>query len=73
MGTSLAMLLITNRFIPTGGVIRPTSTTMSTRIPNQIANSSGVSPKSSTVTIGKNTGMVSKIMDNESMKQPSTT
>ncbi|MNL85287.1 hypothetical protein D3C87_2135520 [compost metagenome] len=67
------MLLITNRFMPTGGVMRPTSTTMSTRMPNQIANSSGVRPKSSAVTMGKNTGMVSRIMDNESMKHPSTT
>ncbi|MDT4867570.1 hypothetical protein FQZ97_1024910 [compost metagenome] len=42
-------------------------------MPNQMANSSGGRPKSSAVTMGKNTGMVSRIMDSESMKQPSTT
>ncbi|MDT4867563.1 hypothetical protein FQZ97_1024820 [compost metagenome] len=42
-------------------------------MPNQMANSSGGRPKSSAVTMGKNTGMVSRIMDSESMKQPRIT
>lgn len=66
----LAIALITNRFMPTGGVISPTSTTISTNTPNQMANSSGARPKSSTETIGKNIGIVNNIIDNESITQP---
>ena len=47
IGMSVAIELMTNRFIPTGGVISPTSTTISTRMPNQSAKSSGARPKSS--------------------------
>jgi hypothetical protein len=67
---SLAIELITNRFIPTGGVINPTSTTISTMMPNQSANSSGGRPKSSADMIGKKIGTVSRIIDSESITQP---
>ena len=53
MGTSFAILLIINTFSPTGGVIKPTSTTTKVKIPNQIAVSSGDNPKSSDITKGK--------------------
>ena len=43
----LLIELMTKRFIPTGGLMRPTSTTISVRMPNQIENSSWLSPKSS--------------------------
>ena len=48
IGTSLAILLIINTFSPTGGVIKPTSTTTRVNIPNQIAVSSGDNPVSYT-------------------------
>ena len=69
-GVSFAIEFMTKRFIPTGGVIKPTSTTMSTSIPNQSANSSLPSPKSSADTMGKKIGMVSKIIDRESITHP---
>ena len=46
IGISLASPLMMKRFIPTGGVIRPTSTTISTRMPNHRPKSSGDMPKS---------------------------
>ena len=61
-----------NRFIPTGGVISPVSTTISTRMPNQMATCSDDMPKSSAIIIGKKIGMVSRIIDRLSMTQPST-
>ena len=46
IGTSRAMLLMMNTFMPTGGVISPISTTISARMPNQIAfGSSGPGPR----------------------------
>ena len=73
IGTSLAMLLMMNTFMPTGGVIRPISTTISTMMPNQMALASLPSPPiSSPMTMGKKIGMVSKIIDRLSMMQPST-
>ena len=72
MEMSGAMDWITKRFMPTGGVIRPTSTTISTSTPNQIAVSSGVRPKSSPEIIGKKIGIVSRIIDRLSIRQPKT-
>jgi hypothetical protein len=46
IGVSLAMLLMMYTFIPTGGVIRPISTTISAMMPNQIALPSGPAPSS---------------------------
>ena len=59
-----------NKFIPTGGVINPTSTTINASIPNQIAVASAVIPKSRLSIIGKNIGIVSRIMLSESITQP---
>ena len=60
-------------FIPTGGVMRPISTTMSARMPNQIFLSVGLMPqKSRPMMIGQKIGMVSRIIARESMTQPST-
>mgnify|MGYP004295294673 CR=1 FL=1 len=61
IGMSPAILLIIKTLRPTGGVIRPTSTTIKVRIPNQIAVSSAVRPKSSVMMRGKKIGMVKKI------------
>ena len=47
------MNLMIKRFIPTGGVINPTSTTINASIPNQIAVASAVIPKSRLSIIGK--------------------
>ena len=66
----MAIELIINRFIPTGGVISPTSTTISARIPNQIAVASAVIPKSRLSMIGKNIGIVNKIILSESITHP---
>ena len=65
-----AMAWITKRFMPTGGVMSPTSTTISTSTPNQMAISSGGRPKSRPDTMGKKIGMVSRIIDSESITQP---
>ena len=62
IGTFFAILLIIKTFKPTGGVIRPTSTTIKVKIPNQIATSSTLIPKSNSMIIGKNTGIVNSIM-----------
>ena len=60
-------------FIPTGGVIRPISTTDSARMPNQIALSVSLRPKKSRPMItGKKIGTMSRIIDRLSMMQPST-
>ena len=72
MGMSGAMPLMTKRLSPTGGVMSPVSTTMSTMMPNQIAVSSGLRPRSSDMTMGKKIGMVRRIMESESMRQPKT-
>jgi hypothetical protein len=45
MLTPRAIELMMNRFIPTGGVISPTSTTIRTRMPNHSAVSSGRQPE----------------------------
>ena len=70
MGTSFAILLIINTFNPTGGVIKPTSTTTKVKIPNQMAVSSEDNPKSSDITKGKKTGIVNNIIAKLSIKQP---
>lgn len=46
------MPLMTKTFMPTGGVISPTSTTTTAMMPNQISVSSCDMPKSSPATIG---------------------
>ncbi len=56
----------TKRFIPIGGVMRPISATVTTRMPNQTR-----SHPIATAT-GERKGTVSRIMDMESMKQPRT-
>ena len=68
--TSPAILLIIKTFNPTGGVINPTSTTIKVNIPNQIAVSSGVIPKSKVIIKGKKTGMVNNIIARLSIRQP---
>ena len=70
MGTSFAIELITKTFIPTGGVIRPTSTTISDTIPNHNFTSSTGIPKSRLAIIGQNIGTVSSIMDRLSIIKP---
>src|SRR6185436_15822257 len=57
----------TNMFMPTGGLMRPISTTHTMMMPNQM----GSNP-SCTIT-GKNTGIVSRIIDSSSMAVPSST
>ena len=71
IGTSAAIALTTNTLRPIGGAVSPMPTTISTRMPNQIATSSGNIPKSSADTIGKNSGRVSRIMASSSMTAPS--
>lgn len=71
-GTSGARELMTNTFMPTGGVISPTSTTISASTPNQIATAPASKPKSKVVITGTNSGTVSRIMLRLSMTQPST-
>lgn len=70
MGISFANLLITKTFRPTGGVIKPTSTAISVRMPNQIAVSSVLMPKFKLTKIGKNIGTVNSIIARLSIKQP---
>ena len=57
----------TNMFMPTGGLMRPISTTHTMMMPNQ----TGSKPRC-TMT-GKKTGIVSRIIDSSSMAVPSTT
>ena len=54
-------------FIPTGGLIKPIWTTITTMIPNQIGSNPSV------VTTGKNSGTVRRIIDSSSIAVPSTT
>ena len=70
IGTSFAKELITKTFSPTGGVIRPTSTTIRVITPNHNFKSSGLSPKSKPAIIGQKIGTVNKIMDSESIINP---
>src|SRR5258706_180938 len=67
VGTCGRSVLSTNRFMPTGGLIRPISTTTTIRMPNQI----GSTPRE-TMT-GKKTGTVSRIIDSSSIAVPSRT
>ena len=67
VGTSGRSVLSTNMFMPTGGLIRPISTTHTMMIPNQ----TGSNPNCTTM--GKNTGMVSRTMDSSSMAVPRIT
>ena len=70
IGTSFAIELITKTFIPTGGVIRPTSTTISDTIPNQSFTSSTGIPKSRLAIIGQKIGTVKRIIDRLSIINP---
>ena len=72
IGTPSANLLITNTFMPTGGVIMPTSTTIKQMMPNYKAGCLSVIPKSKPITAGKKIGTVNRIIDNESIRQPKT-
>ena len=73
MGTERAMALMTKTLSPIGGAVSPMPTTISTRIPNQIATSSGDRPKSSAWTIGKKTGSVRRSIASSSITAPSST
>ena len=70
IGTFLAIELIINTFIPTGGVISPTSTTIREIIPNQSFTSSTGIPKSRAAIIGQKIGTVNSIMERLSMMKP---
>ena len=65
--TSGSSVRSTNMFMPTGGLMSPISTTHTMMMPNQI----GSKPRC-TIT-GKNTGIVSRIIDSSSMAVPSRT
>ena len=65
--TSFSSAFSTNRFMPTGGLIRPICTTSTISTPNQ----TGSKPR--LTTIGKNTGTVSSTIDSSSMMVPSRT
>ena len=67
---SLAMLWITKRFRPKGGVINPSSTTIKIIIPNHIAVSVGLMPKSWLMSIGKKIGIVRRTIDRLSKNNP---
>ena len=69
-GISPAILLMINAFKPTGGVIKPVSTTINVKIPNQMATSSGLRFKSRAITKGKKIGIVSRIIARLSMIHP---
>ena len=60
-------VLITNRFMPTGGEIRPIWITITISTPNHTGS------KPSWVTIGKNSGMVSSTMVSSSITVPRIT
>ena len=60
-------LLSTNRFMPTGGEIRPICTIITTSTPNQTGS------KPSAMTMGKNSGIVNSTMVSSSITVPSTT
>src|SRR5215470_10239107 len=57
----------TNMFMPTGGLMSPISTTQTMMMPNH----TGSKPRCTTT--GKNTGIVSRIIDSSSIAVPSTT
>jgi hypothetical protein len=65
--TSGSSVLRTKRFMPTGGLMSPISTTQTMMTPNQ----TGSTP--SCTTTGKNTGIVSRIIDSSSMAVPRAT
>ncbi len=71
IGTSFAIELMMKTFRPTGGVIRPISTTISEMMPNHNLASSGDIPKSSPAMIGQKIGTVRKIIERESITKPS--
>jgi len=71
-GIFFANLLIKKTFNPIGGVIKPTSTATSVRMPNHIAVSSALMPKFNSIKIGKNMGIVNKIIARLSIMQPNT-
>ncbi|MNC91066.1 hypothetical protein D3C83_72550 [compost metagenome] len=56
--------------MPTGGVMSPSSTSTSARMPNHTLRSSGLMPKSRTEITGQKNGMASRIMDRLSIRQP---
>ncbi len=60
-------VLSTNRFMPTGGEIRPIWITITISTPNQTGS------KPNDTTIGKNSGMVSSTMVSSSITVPSNT
>ena len=64
--TSGSSVLRTNRFMPTGGLMSPISTTQTMMMPNQ----TGSKPRCTTT--GKNTGIVSSTIDSSSMAVPSS-
>ena len=66
------MALMRKRFSPNGGLIIPTSTLISTRMPNHTSTAPWLIPRSSARTSGMNTGRVSSTMASDSMKQPRT-
>src|SRR5688572_22005483 len=67
VGTCGSRVLSTNRFMPTGGLIRPISTTTTMSTPNQIG-----SRPMATIS-GKKIGTVSRIIDSSSIAVPSST
>ena len=64
IGTSLAIPLMMNTLMPTGGVMRLISMTSVMMTPNQMGS------KPISRTMGKTTGMVSTMMASPSIKQP---
>ena len=81
IGTSGAWAEMMKTFMPTGGVMRPSSTTISARIPNHIFRSSVLTPKGesaamaqspplSSTSTGQKNGMVSRIIDRLSIRHP---
>ena len=67
VGTCGSSVFNTKRFMPTGGLMRPISTTTTISTPNQ----TGSSPR--WTMSGKNSGTVSRIIDSSSIAVPSTT
>ena len=67
VATPGSMLLTTNMFMPTGGLIRPICTTTTMMMPNH----TGSKPRCTTS--GKNTGTVSRIIDSSSIAVPRMT
>ena len=67
VGTCGSSVFSTKRFIPTGGLMRPISTTTTIRMPNQI----GSTPR--LTTSGKKIGTVRRIIDSSSIAVPRST